>query len=120
MDAAALSSMPQTHPRTDPLSLPPSHFVPTQPQRLTTNGYQSPYFYRTSGLLQIAVSALLHATSVEVREVLDAEHCRYGTRDLSPIVNCSAGFFTKPADGEALLELMNSVVPSLIEARTPY
>jgi hypothetical protein len=83
MDAAALSSMPQTHPRTDPLSLPPSHFVPTQPQRLTTNCYQSPYFYRTSGLLQIAVSALLHATSVEVREVLDAEHCRYGTRDLA-------------------------------------
>src|ERR1700722_18683252 len=75
--------MPQTHPRTDPLSLPPSHFVPTQPQRLTTNCYQSPYFYRTSGLLQIAVSALLHATSVEVREVLDAEHCRYGTRDLA-------------------------------------
>src|ERR1700722_2761672 len=88
--------MPQTHPRTDPLSLPPSHFVPTQPQRLTTNCYQSPYFYRTSGLLQIAVSALLHATSVEVREVLDAEHCRYGTRDLAPMKS-SVCFGQSPA-----------------------
>src|ERR1700688_294442 len=79
MHAAVFSSIPQTH----PLSSPPSYFVPSQPRRLTANSIQSPYSYRASGLPQIAVSALLRTSSVGAREVLAAEHCRYGTRDLT-------------------------------------
>src|SRR5665213_463689 len=63
----------------------PSHFVPDQPGRLTKRSFQSPYSYRASGLAQIAVSALLRANSIGARDILAAEHCRYGTRDLSLI-----------------------------------
>src|SRR5665213_3567739 len=63
----------------------PSHFVPDQPGRLTKRSFQSPYSYRASGLAQIAVSALLRANSIGARDILAAEHCRYGTRDFSPI-----------------------------------
>ena len=57
--------------------------MPSQPRQLTANSFQSPYLYRASGLLQIAVSALLRTSSLGAREVLAAEHCRYGTRDLA-------------------------------------
>ena len=79
MHAAAFLCIPQTHPCWDPLSSPPSRFVPNQPRQLTTNSFQSPYVYRASGLLQIAVSALLRTHSIGAREALAAEHCRYGT-----------------------------------------
>lgn len=85
MPAAALPCTPQAHPRLAPLSSPPSRFVPSRPRRLTANSFQSPYFYRASGSLQIAVSAPLRTSSVEAREVPAEEHCRYGTRDLSLI-----------------------------------
>jgi hypothetical protein len=81
MHAAAFSSIPQTH----PLSSLPSYFVPSQQRRLTANSIQSPYSYRASGLPQIAVSALLRTSSIGAREVLTAEHCRYGTRDFALI-----------------------------------
>jgi hypothetical protein len=55
--------------------------VPSQQRRLTANSIQSPYSYRASGLPQIAVSALLRTSSIGARELLAAEHCRYGTRD---------------------------------------
>jgi len=58
-----------------------------EPCQITANSNQSPYFYRANALLQIAVSALLRTNSVGAREVLAAEHCRYGTRDLPSIEN---------------------------------
>ncbi len=69
-------------PLSQPAELTAIPFVPNRPRRLTTNSFQSPYSYRASGLAQIAVSALLRASSVQAREVNVAEHCRYGTRDL--------------------------------------
>jgi hypothetical protein len=81
---AAVPRIAQAHRRTDLLRSPPSDFVPSQPRQLTANSIQSPYFYRASALLQIAVSALLRTDSVGAREVLAAEHCRYGTRDFAP------------------------------------
>lgn len=57
--------------------------MPNQPHRLTLNSFQSPYSYRTSGLLQIAVSAPLRIDSLGATKVLAAEHCRYGTRDFA-------------------------------------
>jgi len=68
MLAAAFPCTPQAHPRTAPLRLPPSHFVPSQPPQLTANSFQSPYFYRASGLAQIAVSALLRTSSADTRK----------------------------------------------------
>jgi hypothetical protein len=85
MPAAAFSSIPQTPTGTYPPSSPSSHFVPRQPRQLTPNSFQSPYFYRASGLLQIAVSALLRTNSAGAPESLAAEHCRYGTRDFALI-----------------------------------
>src|SRR5665213_1003971 len=71
----------------------PSHFVPDQPGRLTKRSFQSPYSYRASGLAQIAVSALLRANSIGARDILAAEHCRYGTRDLALIENGETDYF---------------------------
>ena len=73
----------QTLARAESSGSPPFHFVPDQPHRLTTNNFQSPYSYHASGLLQIAVSALLRTSRIGARDVLAAEHCRYGTRDLA-------------------------------------
>jgi hypothetical protein len=58
----------RTHPRWDRLSSSPSHFVLSQPHRLTTNSFQSPYSYRASGLAQIAVSALPRISSADARK----------------------------------------------------
>ena len=57
--------------------------VPGWPSQLSAGGIQSPYIHRASGLLQIAVSTLLRTSSIGNRELLPAEHCRYGTRDLA-------------------------------------
>jgi hypothetical protein len=73
-----------------PRKSPKLHFVPIQQHRLTANSFQSPYFYRASGLAQIAVSALLRISSLDARQVLAAEHCRYGTRDFA-IIEITAG-----------------------------
>src|SRR5271167_872841 len=54
---------------------------------IVSDSIQSPYSYRASGLVQIAVSALLRISSIGAREVLAAEHCRYGTRDLALTVS---------------------------------
>ncbi len=43
--------------------------MPSQPPRPTANSFQSPYSYRASGLLQIAVSAPLRINSIGAREV---------------------------------------------------
>jgi hypothetical protein len=43
------------------------------------------------GLAQIAVSALLRTGSIEARDVLSAEHCRYGTKDLLSVEKPRAG-----------------------------
>jgi hypothetical protein len=83
MHAAACSAIPHTHPRGAPRKSPRLHFVPIQQHRLTENSFQSPYFYRASGLAQISVSALLRISSLDASEVLAAEHCRYGTRDFA-------------------------------------
>ena len=56
------------------------------PSQFPAGGIQSPYVHRASGLAQIAVSTMLRASSIGNRRFLHAEHCRYGTRDLSPIV----------------------------------
>jgi hypothetical protein len=57
--------------------------VPGWPFQRPAGGIQSPYFHRASGLAQIAVSTLLRNSSSGNRKFLHAEHCRYGTRDLS-------------------------------------
>ena len=45
-----------------------SHYAPSQAHRPTANSFQSPYFYRASGLAQIAVSALLRISSLDARK----------------------------------------------------
>ena len=82
---AAIPCTPPAHYRTSLLWSPSSDFVPSQPHQLPANTIQSPYIHRANGLLQIAVSTLLRTGSIGPREFLFAEHCRYGTRDLSPI-----------------------------------
>ncbi len=81
---AAIPCTPPAHHRTSLLWSPSSDFVPSQPHQLPANTIQSPYIHRANGLLQIAVSTLLRTGSIGPREGLFAEHCRYGTRDLSP------------------------------------
>src|SRR6266478_3983024 len=81
---AAIPCTPPAHHRTSLLWSPSSDFVPSQPHQLPANTIQSPYIHRADGLLQIAVSTLLRTGSIGPREGLFAEHCRYGTRDLSP------------------------------------
>jgi hypothetical protein len=44
------------------------HFVLSQPRRLNAKSFQSPYFYRASGLRQIAISALLRTSSTDARK----------------------------------------------------
>jgi len=73
----------QAHHSTGPLRPLPSSPVPGQTYRLHPDSTQSPYIHRASDLLQIAVSTLLRTGSIGIREVLHAEHCRYGTRDFS-------------------------------------
>src|SRR6266851_607494 len=80
---AATPCTPPAHHRTSLLRLPSSDFVPIQPHQLPANSIQSPYIHRANGLLQIAVSTPLRTRSIGAREVLAAEHCRYGTRDLA-------------------------------------
>jgi hypothetical protein len=80
---AAIPCTPPAHHRTSLLWSPSSDFVPSQPHQLPANTIQSPYIHRANGLLQIAVSTLLRTGSIGPREVLFAEHCRYGTRDFS-------------------------------------
>jgi Putative transposase/Transposase zinc-binding domain len=77
--------MPPAHHRTSLLWSPSSDFVPSQPHQLPANNIQSPYIHRANRLLQIAVSTLLPTGSIGPREVLSAEHCRYGTKDLALI-----------------------------------
>jgi hypothetical protein len=79
---AAIPCTPPAHCRTSLLWSPSSDFVPSQPHQLHANSIQSPYIHRANGLLQIAVSTPLRTRSIGAREVLAAEHCRYGTRDL--------------------------------------
>ena len=79
---AAIPCTSPAHRGTSLFRSPPSDFVPSQPRQITANSNQSPYFYRANALLQIAVSARLRTNSVGAREVLPAEHCRFGTRDL--------------------------------------
>src|ERR1700682_3349165 len=78
---AAIPCTPPAHHRTSLLWSPASDFVPSQPHQLPANSIQSPYIHRANGLLQIHVSTLLRTGSIGPREVLFAEHCRYGTRD---------------------------------------
>src|SRR5580704_13180408 len=89
-----LTAIPCTrpaHPRTSLRCSPSSHLVPRWTLQLPAGGIQSPYIHRPSGLLQIAVSTLLRAGGNGTRELLGAEHCRYGTRDLAPTDNtCSS------------------------------
>jgi hypothetical protein len=80
---AAILCTPPAHHRTSLLWSLSSDFVPSQPHQLPANTIQSPYIHRANGLLQIAVSTLLRTSSIGPREGLFAEHCRYGTRDLS-------------------------------------
>src|SRR5277367_5090590 len=68
MLASTVSLVPQTHHGSAPLSSTSSHLVPSQPHRLTASSFQSPYFYRASGLAQIAVSALLRTSSADARK----------------------------------------------------
>jgi hypothetical protein len=82
---AAVPRTPPAHRRTSLLWSPSSSFVPIQPHQLPANSIQSPYIHRANGLLQIAVSTPLRIHSIGAREVLAAEHCRYGTRDLASI-----------------------------------
>jgi len=44
---------------------------------------QSPYIHRASGLAQIAVSTSFRLNAQADAEVVPAERCRYGTRDLA-------------------------------------
>jgi hypothetical protein len=90
-----LTAIPCTrlaHPRTSLRCSPSSHLVPRWPLQLPAGGIQSPYIHRPSGLLQIAVSTLLRAGGNGTRELLCAEHCRYGTRDLSLTEKASHSF----------------------------
>jgi hypothetical protein len=80
---AAIPCTPPAHDRTSLVCSPSSDFVPSQPHQLPANSIQSPYIHRANGLLQIAVSTLLRTGSIGPGEVLFAEHCRYGTRDLA-------------------------------------
>ena len=82
---AAVPCTPPAHRRTSLLWSPSSNFLPIQPQQLPANSIQSPYIHRANGLLQIAVSTPLRIRSTGAREVLPAENCRYGTRDLATI-----------------------------------
>ena len=59
--------------------------MPGWPSQLSAGGIQSPYIHRPSGLAQIAVSTVLRTNSTAKDELLRAEHCRYGTRDLALI-----------------------------------
>ena len=82
---AAIPCTPPAHHRTSLVWSPSSDFVPSQPHQFPANSNQSPYIHRANGLLQIAVSTPLRTGSIGPGEVLFAEHCRYGTRDLSLI-----------------------------------
>ena len=53
------------------------------PSQFPESGIQSPYIHRPSGLAQIAVSTMLRTSSIGHRKSPHAEHCGYGTRDLS-------------------------------------
>src|SRR5450756_1565352 len=83
MHAATCSPTPPNAPLSHPAELTAIPLVPNRPRRLRTKSFQSPYSYRASGLAQIAVSALLRASSADQCRVFAAEHCRYGTRDLA-------------------------------------
>src|SRR5215469_7364102 len=54
--------------------------------RCSRSSFQSPYRDRVSGLLQIAVSTMLRTNDIASRQPLPAEHCRYGTTDLSTVL----------------------------------
>jgi hypothetical protein len=55
--------------------------VPGWLSLLFAGGIQSPYVHRASGLAQIAVSTMLRTDCTANRELLYAEHCRYGSGD---------------------------------------
>src|SRR6516164_9859988 len=58
--------------------------------------FQSPYRDRVSGLLQMAVSTVLRTNDIASRQPLPAEHCRYGTTDLSRVTLCLRGATRSP------------------------
>ena len=82
---ADLTSNPQPHPGTGPSQPASTGSVANPPSPLSAGGIQSPYIHRASGLLQIAVSTRSAPTATSTAESQPAEHCRYGTRDLSLI-----------------------------------
>ena len=71
-------------------------------------GIQSPYVHRASGLLQIAVSTPLRTNSIGNRELLRAERCRYGTRDL---------YFCVRSAVDTALEIWHSLRSKIGEAK---